>query len=493
MNNDNQTITISQKEYEQLKSDNLYLRYQLEDLRRMIYGSKSERYVAEDSQLSLFDDLKNNSEQEPKQEEISYKRTKPNKDNKRPVRLQIASHLPRIKEIVEPEGITDDMRKIGEEITEILEYEAGKFYVRQIIRYKYVSKNPDEGVKIAELPSLPIPKGNAGAGLLSWLMVSKFVDHLPWYRQLEIAKRSGVIISDSTVNGWFQAVSKLLLPLYQSLREQVKTQNYLMVDETPIPVQDSNKPGATHTGYHWVYYSPLEKLVCFDYRRGRERAGPQLFLNNFKGALQTDGYAAYNSFETQQDITLLACMAHARRYFEKSLDNDSVRAQYMMTQFQRLYEIERTARENEYTHEQRYELRQKESVEVLKEMKTWLDVNLQQVLPKSAIGKAIQYSLSLWPRLIRYVDDGRFEIDNNLVENSIRPVALGRKNYLFAGSHDAAQSAAMMYSFFATCKRNSVDPYKWLKHALESIPEHKANRLTELLPNQFTDIFPLLK
>ena len=255
-----------------------------------------------------------------------------------------------------------------------------------------------------------------------------------------------------------------------------------MADETPIPVQTKDKPGSTHKGYHWVYYAPLNKLVCFDYRKGRGREGPHEFLEGFRGALQTDGYAAYNEFEKREGITLLACMAHSRRKWDKAKDNDPKRAEHALKKIQELYEVERNAREQALTFEERKELRQKESIPVLAELEAWMRDQLTQVLPKSAIGEAITYSLKLWKRLERYTEDGRWEIDNNAIENSIRVVALGRKNYMFAGSHEGARNAAMIYSFLGTCKINDVEPYAWLQDVLTRIPDHSILQLEELLP-----------
>jgi len=274
----------------------------------------------------------------------------------------------------------------------------------------------------------------------------------------------------------------LLDPLYEKLQEKVKQSTYLMADETPIPVLTKDKPGSTHKGFHWVYYSPLEKLVCFDYRKGRGRDGPLEFLEGFRGTLQTDGYSAYNEFEKHQGIILLACMAHARRKFEQALENDPQRAEYALAKMQDLYDIERKARELELSFDERKKLRQEESLPVLTELESWMKEQLSEVLPQSAIGKAITYTLKLWKRLVRYADDGRWDIDNNLIENSIRPVALGRKNYLFAGSHEGAMRAAMMYSFLGTCKINNVEPLSWLKDVLTRIPDHSIHKLEELLP-----------
>jgi len=471
-------------QYEKLLSENEYLKQQLQELKRMIFGSKSERFVpTDDNQLSLFD-FGDEELQTPETQEITYLREKPKKEKKIAVRAKIPAHLPRIEEVIEPENISEGSKKIGEEITEILEYNPAQVFVRKIIRPKYAKANND-GVVVAELPSLPIPKGNAGASMLAYIMVSKFVDHLPYYRQIQIFKRQQLVLSDSTLNGWFNATANLLEPLYDTLEKQVLQSNYIQADESPIGVQDSHKKGALHTGYQWVYRSPVNRLVLFKYHHSRERKAPEKILQTFSGSLQTDGYQAYQNMRTSGNITLLACMAHARRYFEKALDNDKKRAEYVLKQIQCLYDIERNARERKISFETRERYRKRYAQPILLKLENWLKNNISQTLPKSAIGKAIGYTLNLWPKLKEYINDGRYEIDNNLIENAIRPLALGRKNYLFAGSHKAAQRAAMMYSFFATCKINNTEPLAWLTDVLNRIPEHKANKLSELLPQNW--------
>ncbi len=245
------TVTISTEEYkkfQKLEQEYLYLKHELEQLKRMIFGSKSERFVCQDKdQLSLF------SEEEktpaPQQETITYQRKKDDKKKKGHPRPKISANLPRKEEVIEPGEVTENMRKIGEEVTEVLEYEPGNLFVRKVTRPKYVTKNEDQGVIIANLPSLPLPRSNAGAGLLAQIMVSKFIDHLPFYRQIQQFKRQGVTIADSTINGWFGNTCKLLWPLYEKLKTIVSSKDYLMADETPIPVQDSHKQG----GYaHWL-------------------------------------------------------------------------------------------------------------------------------------------------------------------------------------------------------------------------------------------------
>ena len=260
--------------------------------------------------------------------------------------MKYACYLELFRNIAPKSQYIEIMKKIGEEITEILEYIPGKLYVEKYIRNKYVLAE-DKGIVIGNLPSLPIPRGNAGPGLLAQLMVSKYVDHLPFYRQAQQFKRQDVVIAESTINDWFSASCRLLQPLYGKLKEKVLKADYLMADETPIPVLTEDKPGATHKGYLWVYSSPLERMVLFDYRNGRSREGPKDILKDYKGLLQTDGYEAYTIFDKQDGITLLSCMAHARRKFDEARDNDKARAEHMLLLMQKLYAVESKAREKE--------------------------------------------------------------------------------------------------------------------------------------------------
>ena len=325
--------------------------------------------------------------------------------------------------------------------------------------------------------------GNADASTLAFITVNKFTDHLPWYRQVLIIKRDGVVIAESTMVGWFKAICKLLEPLYDLHKARFLLATYIQCDETPIKVQSRDVHGATHKGYFWVYFDPVTGSVVFDYRPGRGQIGPMEFLNDFRGSLQTDGYAAYNIFGRDREITLLACFAHARRKFDEAKSNDKARSEYMLGAIQKLYAIERQAKTLDQDFDAIRDLRQRESLPILLEIEAWLKKNVVETLPKSAIGGAIAYTLHLWPRLIRYIEDGRYQIDNNLIENSIRPIAIGRKNYLFAGSHEAAQRAAMIYSFVGTCKQLQIDPLALMENVLERLPYFKKNDdLSCLLP-----------
>jgi transposase len=468
-----------------LQSEVFYLKHELDKLKRAIFGSKSERFIAEDkSQLSAFE-LESVKAPEVKTEEITYSRIKQNTSEKKEhLRIEFPSHLLREEVIIEPIENINQAKKIGEAVTEILEYKPGLLFVKKYIRPKYLLTE-ESRIVIGELPSLPIPRGNAGAGLLAHITVGRYVDHLPFNRQIEQFKRQGIVLPDTTVHGWFSGISKQLEVLYEKHKEIALKSNYVQSDETPIDVLRNEKKGSTHQGYFWGYNFPLERLVLFEYSKGRGRATPVNMLKEFKGALQTDGYNAYDIFENKEQITLLACMAHARRKFDEALNNDKVRASQALSLIQDLYKIEKEAREKELSYEARKQLRIEKSTSTLNDLKLWLDKNLTEVLPKSAIAQAIKYTLGLWNRLIRYIEDGRYEIDNNLIENKIRPIAVGRKNYLFAGSDHAAQRSAMMYSFFGTCKVNNVNPYIWLKDVLERLPECKQSELENLLPQNW--------
>lgn len=479
-----------EKLFSDLQAKYQLTKYDLDYLKRQLYGRKSERFIAQDpGQLTLELEQMAEALQEQGTEKVEYERKKA-KSEKKPGhgRMLLPSHLRREETIIEPEDLPEGSKKIGEEVTEILEYQEAEIYVKKFTRPKYAL--PEEtGITVGSLPSLPIPKGNAGPSLLSHILIGKYVDHLPLYRQVQQFKRLGVEISDKTVGGWVAASCDLLTPLYKRLMCRVQQSNYLQADETPIKVLDKSKKGDTHKGYYWVYYSPLDKLVCFQYRKGRGREGPKEFLKNFQGVIQADGWQVYDNFEKREGIKLLGCMAHARRKFDESKENDRARAEYILTEIQELYKTERKANKQGLDHEARKSMRLEKSLPVMKRMKKWLMENApikgSKVLPQSKIGKAISYTLGMWYRLDRYLEDGKYEIDNNWVENSIRPIALGRKNYLFAGSHDAAQRAAMIYSLIATCKKNNVEPSAWLTDVLTRIQDHPINKIEKLLPGNW--------
>jgi len=481
---------VNKEQYIALKKENIELKEKLVSLQnqldavlKMFLGKKSEKRLSDSDQLTLFGEEITSDQEDCEETEQPASQRK--KRRGKPVRNKLPEELRR--EVIEiyPDNIPEGSKLIGKEITETLEIKPAEVFVKQYVRYKYALPG-DKGVSIGEMPLLPIYKSNAGASTLSHILIGKFIDHLPYYRQIQQFKRLGITLSDSTINGWFKGTCELMKPLYELMVQKVQKSSYLMVDESTIPVQSSNKKGSTHTGYHWVYYSPPDNLVIFDYQPGRKAEYPKAFLKNFYGHIQTDGYGVYDYFDRSPRITVLSCMAHARRKFWDAQKNDQKRSKEALGLIGDLYGIEKQAREENMPHEQRYELRQNEARPAMADLKKWLDHNKDNVLPKSNIGRAISYTLNLWHRLERYLSDGKFEIDNNLVENSIRPMALGRKNYLFAGNNDAAQNAAMMYSFFGTCKKNDVNPNDWMPYVIGKLPYCKAPEDYEkLIPTNF--------
>lgn len=463
------------------------LQFQLAQLRRAIFGSKSERHVPENvDQLRLDFDMGQEVAAAPRKEEISYSRFKKAKKPAQPnPRLPIPAHLERVVETIEPENLPEGSKKIGEEITEVLEITPAKVYVRQIVRPKYALPQ-EAGVQIANLPSLPLYRSNAGASLLAWLIVNKYVNHLPFYRQVQMLKRDGVVLAESTVNRWFSATIDLLEPLYHQIWKQIKTLDHLFIDESTIPVQSIDKPGGTLKGYHWIFKSISPHLVFFYYNKGsRSQRILHEVLPGFQGAAQCDGYQAYEQLDNIKGVITIGCWAHARRKFEQALDNDPVRAKYALAEIKKLYDIERYASEANYTHDQIKALRAQKSFPILKEFEAWMLEQAAQVLPKSPIGKAILYTCGMYRRLVRYTLDGRYRIDNNLAENAVRPLALGRKNYLFCGNHEAAERTAIIYSLMGTCIANNANPQEWLTDILNRIQEHNSQKLDELLPHNW--------
>ena len=464
------------------------LQHELDNLKRLIYGSKNERFIPANgtpSQLSLAIEADAVAQSSiVNAARIEYTRNTTEVIKEHPGRTKLPEHLERREIIIEPQEKTEGCKKIGEEITEELEYEPGKLFVNRYVRPKYAKAN-NEGIIIAPMIERPLPKAIAGPGLLAQIIIDKYVDHLPLYRQMERFKREGINIPYSTIGDWIKNGCTLIDPLYKALEKVVIQSNYLHADESPIKVLDKDKKGQTHRGYFWVYHNSIDGLVWFDYREGRGREGPKEILKNFKGYLQTDGYAVYDIFKQQKDITVLHCMAHARRMFYEARDNDKATAEYALEQIGLLYNIESKAKQQCLTPQQLLELRQQDAVPVLEALGKWMKEGYIKALPKSVIGRALGYSIQRWPELMLYTTDGKLNIDNNPVENSIRPVAIGRKNYLFAGSHEAARRNAMLYSLMGTCKLHGVNPFIWLRDVLQRIGGHPINKIAELLPHNW--------
>ena len=479
--------------FDALETSHLAVLHELAQIKKIIYGSRHERFIPESLQIAqlTLDLAVETVAPETQTKEITYTKTITDTTKQQidhPGRSPLPAHLRREETILEPANIPEGSKKIGEEVTEELEYTPPELFVKKYVRPKYIipqsSVSVNAEIIIASMPIRPLEKGIAGPGLLAQVVIDKYVDHLPLYRQMQRFERARVKIAYSTLTDWVSGTCNLISPLYEALKAEVLQSGYIHVDETPIKVLDKDKKGKTHRGFFWVYNNSPGKMVFFDYQEGRDRKGPEGILKEYKGYLQTDGYQVYDSFEHKEGITLFHCMAHARRYFSEARDNDTARADYVLERMQQLYVIERSCKEKELDYDQRKEIRMKKATPILELLGKWMKEQYIQTLPKSPIGKALAYSIERWDKLCLYTTNGMLSIDNNPVENSLRGVAIGRKNYLFCGSHEAAKRSAMLYSLLGTCKMNGINPFDWLKEVLERIPAHPINKIKELLPHQ---------
>ena len=406
-----------------------------------------------------------------------------------PVRHKLPENLRRVEEHVYPEGYLGNEQDWvlfeAVETSEHLEVTAPDMWVRVTVRHKAMRKS-DNAILTAPVPTEPLAKSYASASLLTELIIGKYADHLPFYRQIGMFKRLGIELKQGTVEGWFHGVADLMRPMYYRLRDYMLSLDYLQSDESTVPVIDNEKRRAVK-GYMWLARSVIEPLVLFHYHEGSRAQKVVLqFFRDFKGALQVDGYAAYDILDKFDGVMVLCCWAHCRRYFERSLNHDKERAEYALDQKGMLYSIEAMADERHLDHSQRAKLRQELSYPIIRALEAWALNEAESVLPKSPIGKAIHYLLNHIRQLSRYVTDGRYMIDNNPIERCVKDMVIGRKNYLFCGNHDAAEDAAVIYTFIGCCKLADVDVRKWLSYFLNHIHDYDTDYsrdLSELFPH----------
>ena len=404
-------------------------------------------------------------------------------------RKPLPSDLPRERIEYEPEERTcnccgAELEKIGEEITEELEYIPARFLVKEHVKIKRAcGRCKESGVKTGTLPPSvqPLERSRPGAGLLTHIIVSKYMDHLPLYRQEAIFARLGIVIARARMCDWIAAVCNLLEPLHKALRLELIALSYLQADETTIKVQDPENPKHILTGYFWGLHAPPQKLAYFGYYASRAGASAEALLKDFKGTVQTDLYAGYNPVLIPGEVTRLACMAHVRRKFIEVQKQAGKQCGEVLELIAKLYRIETQAKDFEAFA--REALRKEKSVPLLERLEKYLLELKATTLPKHALMKALNYALSQWGEIKRYTENGIFEIDNNPIERDIRPIALGRKNFLFAGSHDGAKRAAMLYSFFACCKLRKINPSEWLKDVIIRVQTDSSVSARDLLPH----------
>jgi transposase len=483
-----------QQNNQQLQAQVMQQQSQLYHLTKLLQGFKSERFVPPAVELQqptldlIFEEAAAATRLADVQKKVIYTTTKQSPDEKRIVRV-FPAHLRVEETVIDPKEDISNCKKIGEEISDRLDWKPGELFINREIRNKYCCPIPGKPAEvriiIADKPVHAIERSIAAEGLLAQLIVDKYVDHMPLNRQGDRFKRGGVTLADSSLADLVRQTAELIMPLGSALLKEMLQHDYWHADETGIKVLDRKKKKDTHNGYFWVYQAGNAPLVYYDYQPGRGRGGPDNILEFFHGFLQVDGYGVYDHFDEWEDITVLYCMAHARRYFFDALANDAARAEYALTAIRKLYDIEAYCKEQHLSNVKILEKRQQEAVPILSELGKWMKEQYVEVPPKSTIGTALAYSIKRWEKLSLYTSEGKLAIDNTCVERSVRPVALGRKNFLFCGSHASAKRTALLYSLLMTCKLNDVNPYDWLKDVLIRIAEHPISRIAQLLPHNW--------
>lgn len=453
--------------------------------RRIRFGKASEVYSGE--QLDMFQESGETdlAALEAELEQLQGKRE--SKPRHRAGRQALPPELPRIEHRHEPascqcEACGRDLVKIGEDVSEQLDVEPARFFVHRHIRPQYACRGC-ETVSAAPVPAAVIDGGMAAPGLLAWVAVSKFADHLPLYRLEQIAARQGVPLARSTLAEWVGKIGVALQPLSDRLAVLLRQRSCLHADETPVRQLDPGQ-GKTRHAYLWAYRSnALDErppIIVFDYQTGRAGAHARAFLEGWRGHLMVDDYVGYKAL-FNEGVTELACLAHVRRkFFELHAANGSPLAAGALQRIAALYAIEQVA--SGMTGEARLRLRQEQALPALAELHAWLLATQKTVAMGSGTGKAIEHALKRWPALVRYADSGALPIDNNAVENAIRPIAIGKKNWLFAGSERAGRRAAAIQTLIGTAKLNGLDPLHWLTSVLERLPTCPNSQIDSLLP-----------
>jgi transposase len=494
-----QTLTAQEEELRS-KNDQLVwrqaeierLKLLIAKLRRMQFGRRSEKLERQIEQLELqLDEL---ATAQAEKDLVLPIVSVPMAEVGKPVRRPLPDHLPRQVNRILPQETAcpacgGDLKTLGEDVSEMLEYVPARFQVIQQVRPKLACSRCDKIVQ-APAPSRPIARGLAGPGLLAHVLVSKYCDHLPLYRQEEIYAREGVELERATLADWVGGASHLLSPLVAALERYVMSATKLHADDTPVPVLEPGL-GRTKTGRLWTYVrddrpagDDSPPAVWFAYSPDRKGEHPQSHLRHFTGTLEADGYAGFEQLYQSGRIREAACWAHVRRkFYDLQVAHKSPVAQEALERIGSLYAIETEIRGR--SPDERREIRQARARPQLESLHAWLESWLVKLSQKSDTTAAVKYALGRWEALIRYADDGALEIDNNAAERALRVVALGRKNYLFAGSDAGGERAAVLYSLIGTAKLNHLDPEAYLRDVLARLPDHPINRINELLPWNF--------
>ena len=467
-----------------IKSDSRVKRVDENQLEIFPLGASAEAIEASEALARL------EVEEDQKKQETSIRKRK--RAPRTAKRMVLPENLEREEVIIDPQVDLSNYKIIGQEVTEVLVLVPASFKVKRIIRRKWALKDSsqlEKGVLIAPIPSRTVKRGLFDESVISHLLISKYIDHLPLYRQRKIFEREGVEIPPSTLIDNTAAGCQALKPVYNALKREVLANLYIQGDETTIKVLESEKKGACHLGYYWAYHAPADGLVLFDYQPARSKEGPSKLFKDFKGVFQSDGYSVYQSlFKNNKNVNQIYCMAHIRRKFDEAVYYDKQRATYAVQQINLLYDIERDIRDAEpaLSETEIVKIRMQKASPIMRAFKNWMLKEYPKVLPGHPMGKALAYALPLWDNMHYYTLHGQLHIDNNAIENAIRPIALGRKNYLFAGTHQSAQNAAMVYSLFATCKKHNVNPQLWITDVLNKLNDDNYDgKFSDLLPHRW--------
>lgn len=485
-----QTIQQLQARNEQLVVENALLRQKIHALSGRRYGRGSE--TMSDAQLELF------MSQEPEgvagvlpepEPPANSERGRPGRKVPSRGRTRWPGNLPVVEEVIEPEEVQaapEQWRRIGQEVTELLDYEPGRFQRLRQIRPKYVLRHdPLAAPVVAPLPEVLRERGMAAPGLLAQVLVAKYCDHLPLYRQEQIyLRRHGVSLSRQNLSQWVGLGADWLRPLYEEIRAGVTAEGYVQVDETPIRYLAPGS-GKAPQGYLWTVCRPGKEIFYhWETSRGA-KCLENIIPVYFKGKMQCDGYNAYASFAARRrDIELVSCLAHIRRKFYEAREQDPVRAGFLLRQIKNLYRIEARLRRQRAGPALRQAVRESESRSIMKRIRKVLVLlkGSGRYLPASGLGKAIDYALNQWDQLGHCLEDGRLELDNNLVENAIRPTALGKKNWLFFGAPDAGRRGAIIYTIIESCRRHGIDPYTYLRDVFTRLPTMTTGQVASITP-----------
>ena len=463
-----------------LKNENQLLRQKLDQYIRHYFGGQRNEGLDKHQLELLLQGLPNVialPTPEPKPTSASRPGTP------HPVRRMLAEDKLETQEIViEPEEVKAQpggWKRISEERTSQLDWIAPKIIKRVIIRLRYVKA---ERFALAPLPPQPIEQGMVGPGLLAQILVNKYEYHLPLYRQEKMFRQQfGVDLSRKTMGCWVEQAAELLKPVYRTIREDLVSGSYLQADETPIRYLDPDVKGKSQQGYLWTYSRPGGD-VLFEWRVSRSREGPEAFLKNFRGKLQTDGYGVYESLaKSRNDLTLVGCWAHARRGLHEALVESKLAA-WFVGQIGQLYGVEKKLREQKAGPQLRAAMRVWQCRPVLARLHRAMELVRRRTLPQGLLGQAIDYALKRWEALTRFVEDGSLEIDNNICENSIRPSAVGKRNWLFVGHPEAGERSAVIYTLLGSCRRHGVNPFDYLKDLFIRLPAAKITEIKEFTP-----------